>query len=154
MSAFGANRRFVPNRTGEATPLGHLERAVMAVIWRGRGPFSVSDVHAELQNSEGASAGAYTTVKTTMERLADKGILERTKNGKAYLYLAALSEQELGRRIVSATLDKLVSDFPQAVASFFHRPDPDMSEERLQLLKEAIEKQRENEEGKGPKEEA
>ena len=139
------NRRFSPAKTGEAAPLGQLESAVMSVVWAGMEPLSVGEVHSALQETQGASAVAYTTVKTTMERLADKGILVQVKAGKAYLYHAALTEQELERRIVSATLDKLVREFPQAVASFFVKPDPNMTEERLELLREVVEQQRERE---------
>lgn len=117
----------------------------MSIVWAAQESLSVAEVHSALQKAQGASVVAYTTVKTTMERLADKGILVQVKAGKAYLYHAALTEPELERRIVSATLDKLVREFPQAIASFFVRPDPTMTEERLGLLKEAIEKRREQE---------
>ena len=45
--------------------------------------------------------------------------------------------------IVSNALDRLVAQFPEAVASFFVRPDPEISEEKLALLQEAIERRRE-----------
>jgi predicted transcriptional regulator len=142
MPTFPHNRRFTPAKTGETVPLGHLERGVMQVVWRANKPLSVADVHETLVGDSDATAVAYTTVKTTMERLADKGILVQTKAGKAYLYHATLSEADLERRIVSATLDRLIREFPQAVASFFVRPDPDLTSEQLSLLKEAIEQSR------------
>src|SRR5688572_25905525 len=91
-------RRFAPGRTGDTAPLGQLERLVMAVVWNRSGELvSVGDVHTALSQEPPI---AYTTVKTTMERLADKGILSQGKAGKAYLYHAVLTEDELGRRIV------------------------------------------------------
>jgi predicted transcriptional regulator len=78
-----------------------------------------------------------------MERLAEKGILSRVKEGKAYLYSAVVSRKELERRIVAGALDRLVEQFPQAVASFFVQPDPQVTEEKLALLMEAIERRRE-----------
>lgn len=136
------NRRFVPPRTGDAGPLGQLESAVMAVIWSHDQPLSVGEVHAALPVE---ARGAYTTVKTTLERLATKGILARTRAGKAYLYGAAVSREELERRIVSGVLDRLLEQFPRAVVSFFARPDTSLSPEKLALLTEAIERRREDE---------
>jgi predicted transcriptional regulator len=134
-------RRFSPRRTGDASPLGQLESAVMEVIWTRADPVSVGDVHAALPTEPSA---AYTTIKTTMERLADKGILSRTKTGKAYVYEAAVSRETLEQRIVGQILDDLVERFPQAVASFFVRPDSRLSEGLLATLLEAVERHRDH----------
>ncbi len=135
-------RRFTPRKTGDATPLGELESAVMRVVWSRAQDLSVGDVHADLP---GEMRSAYTTIKTTMERLSDKGILSRTRSGKAYLYRAAVTQEALERHIVTAALDHLVAQFPGAIASFFVRPDPGVSEERLALLDDAVARRREAE---------
>lgn len=116
----------------------------METVWALAGEVSVGDVQEALPAE---SAVAYNTVKTTMERLAEKRILARTKQGKAYLYRAAVSREDLERRIVTHALDRLVEQFPQAVASFFVQPDPQVSEEKLALLQEAIERRREAQDG-------
>jgi len=69
------------------------------------------------------------------------------KEGKAYLYRAAVTQEELERRIVTNALDRLVEQSPQAVASFFVQPDPHVSEEKLALLQEAVERRREGQDG-------
>jgi predicted transcriptional regulator len=134
------SRRFAPRKTGDASPLGELENAIMHLVWSHKNEVSVSDISAAMPSHQ----TAYTTLKTTMERLADKGILKRTRQGKAYFYRAAISQDELERRIVSETLDHLMEHFPAAVASFFVRPDVHVSEDRLDLLREAIQRQQEN----------
>lgn len=111
----------------------------MDVVWAGSEPMSVGEVHEALASG---SSVAYNTVKTTMERLAEKGILSRAKEGKAYLYVAAVAREELERRIVAGMLDRLVEEFPAAVASFFVNPDPGISDDKLALLQEAIERKR------------
>ena len=111
----------------------------MSVVWSTPDPNTVGEVHAALPTEPKI---AYTTVKTTLERLASKGILIQEKAGKAYLYQAALGEEELERRIVTETLDKLVEQFPQAVASFFVQPSPDIDQEKLELLRDAIARKR------------
>lgn len=88
----------------------------MRVVWSQTGEVCVRDVHTALPET---MRGAYTTVKTTMERLANKGILSRTRKGKAYLYRATISQEELERRIVMAILNGLVEQFPKAVASLW-----------------------------------
>lgn len=105
-------RRFVPRRTGDATSLGHLEQVVMEVIWSRAEPLKVTDVHAALPFDRPVT---YNTVKTTLERLAQKGILDRTKFGKAYLYRAVLTRVETERRIVEQALDELVVQFPRVI---------------------------------------
>lgn len=134
-----STRRFVPRKTGDASPLGHLESAVMEVVWASPGAVQVGDVHTGLPPD---ARGAYNTVKTTMERLVTKGILSRIKDGKAYHYQPAVTREELERRIISNAMDRLVQQFPQAVASFFAQPAPALSEEKLGLLMEAVERRR------------
>jgi predicted transcriptional regulator len=133
-------RRFAPRKTGDSTPLGQLESAVMEVVWACSRAVQVGDVQTGLPAD---ARGAYATVKTTMERLAEKGILSRIKHGKAYHYQAAVTREELERRIVVNALDRLVEQFPAAVASFFVQPDPGVSQEKLALLLEAVERKRE-----------
>ncbi len=111
----------------------------MSVVWSRSAPVQVSEVHDGLPSS---ARGAYNTVKTTMERLAEKGILSRVKVGRAYLYSPSVTRDDLERRIVSNALDRLVQEFPSAVASFFVTPDAGMSHEKLALLLEAIERRR------------
>lgn len=67
--------------------LGPLEARIMQAVWTGqvREPFTVRDVLALLPGL------AYTTVLTTMRRLADKGVLvaDAAVGRRAYDYRAA-----------------------------------------------------------------
>jgi predicted transcriptional regulator len=60
---------FRPSEKGLRKVFGELEADIMEVIWR-RGRVTVQDVWADLQKDR---ALAYATVKTVMNRLADKG---------------------------------------------------------------------------------
>ena len=89
-------------RPGELGPvLGPLEQRVMESVWL-LGECSVKDVHAEL------GGAAYTTVMTTMDRLYKKGLLDRRKEGRAYLYSAAASRDELNGSVASGFLELLL----------------------------------------------
>jgi predicted transcriptional regulator len=72
--------------------LGPLEIHVMEVIWAA-GQGSVRDVVEKLD-----SKLAYTTVMTTLDRLFKKGLLDRQKSERAFLYSPRLSSQEWERR--------------------------------------------------------
>lgn len=79
-------------RVGQRLMLGPLEIHVMEVLWD-NGESSVRDVVDKLNNKL-----AYTTVMTTLDRLFKKGLLDRQKSERAFLYSARLSSQEWERR--------------------------------------------------------
>ena len=68
--------------------MGHLEVAVMEILWK-QGESSVHQVVEKLER-----ALAYTTVMTTLDRLYKKGLLERRKSERAYLYSPRQSRQQ------------------------------------------------------------
>ena len=70
---------------------GELQAKIMKVIWAGDGPLSVEQVREALPK---ASRGAYNTVQTVLNRLAERGLLRRKRVGKAIRYSAVLSEAE------------------------------------------------------------
>lgn len=77
-------------------PLGELESAILGVLWDSAGKLSVRKVHESLER---AQALAYTTVMTVLDRLFDKGLVARQKDGKAFVYWPVLTrEAYLGQR--------------------------------------------------------
>lgn len=98
--------RFLRNHADEPA-LGHLESTVLEILWN-RGESSVHDVIDRLSRPL-----AYTTVMTTLDRLYKKGLLERRKSERAFLYSPRLSRQEWQQ--------KRAGDF---VADFLSAPHP------------------------------
>jgi len=82
--------------------LGTLERDVMAIAWD-RGEVSVRDACARL-----GSAVAYTTVMTTMDRLFKKRLLARRKVGRAFVYRATATREELEGAVATELMQSLV----------------------------------------------
>ena len=78
--------------------LGFLEKDVMEVLWSG-GQWSVRDVVQKLERRL-----AYTTVMTTLDRLFKKGILQRQKVDRAFLYWSAFPREEWERRRAGSLL--------------------------------------------------
>lgn len=92
--------------------LGPLERAVMDTVWQGGG-FSVRDVQGKLANPV-----AYTTVMTTLDRLYKKGLVHRRRDGRAFVYTAALERHELETRMTTGLLNGLLSGGAHATRPF------------------------------------
>jgi len=94
----------------------------MEILWA-RGESRVQDVVSAL-----ARGLAYTTVMTTLDRLFKKGLLDRTKQERAFVYRAKLTRADWERRrasdLVAAFLtgpgrsrDLLLSCFLDAVGT-------------------------------------
>ena len=66
----------------------------MRVIWRLE-EATVDDVRAAQRPSRRA---AYTTIQTVMNRLLERGLLERERRGKAFVYRARYPESEFVAR--------------------------------------------------------
>lgn len=70
----------------------------MEAVWTG-GRGSVRGVQARLP-----AAPAYTTVMTTLDRLYKKGLLERERDGRAFVYRAALTRQDVEGAVASGLI--------------------------------------------------
>jgi predicted transcriptional regulator len=81
--------------------LGTLERQTLDAVWK-LGRARVSDVRAALDGTP-----AYTTVMTVMDRLYKKGVLEREREGRAYVYSAAASPEQLQSSLAVGLLQRL-----------------------------------------------
>src|SRR6266498_5925199 len=86
-----------PDRPGIRKVLGDLEADIMEVVWgrpSGEGA-TVRDVFEVLYERRRI---AYTTVMTTMARLAKKNLLRAEKVDQAYVYYPAFSQEEFVSR--------------------------------------------------------
>ena len=80
---------------------GELQIEVMRALWRLGRAASVDDVRNELPDRH---RGAYTTVQTVLNRLAERGLLVRQRQGKAIFYAAKVSEADYFSLSVRQTL--------------------------------------------------
>ena len=101
-------------------PLGQLEQDIMNVVWQ-RGRVTVRAVFVELAKQRDI---AYTTVMTTMDRLAKKDVLKCSKLGKAYEYQPVQTEQDLCLCTTRAMIDMLILRYGDlAIAQFVDTVD-------------------------------
>jgi predicted transcriptional regulator len=123
------------------TLLGPLEQEVMDVVWR-LGDTTVRDVHAELSASRSI---AYTTVMTTMSRLATKGMLLRDTAGLAHRYRPAVSREHYARSAVGNVLTWLLERYPEPAVAYLADVVDDVDDVTLDELRAAVDRRRRGE---------
>ncbi len=132
-------RRFIsgykPGKPGLEKVLGSLESEIMEVIWSSGREVSVREV---LDVMQGNRELAYTTVMTIMGRLAEKKLLEKRKEGNAFLFKPVLSREEFTGYVVGGLIDDLLSDFSETTMSHFVRRIGEKDRSVLEKLEQAL----------------
>lgn len=80
---------------------GELQLEVMRALWRLDRPAGVEEVRGALPVRQ---RGAYTTVQTILNRLAERGLLDRERRGKAIFYRALVTEADYYSRSLREAL--------------------------------------------------
>jgi predicted transcriptional regulator len=125
--------RFNPSSSKSNKVLGPLEGDIMEVVWA-QGPSTVSAVHKALREHKEI---AYTTVMTTMSRLAKKGLLNQDRSSASYVYSAALNKSEFDKYVVAGIIRALVSDYGDMLVDCFVDLLDDLGPTARQRLLEA-----------------
>jgi len=99
--------------------LGPLESKVLETIWSlQKKPVTVRECYEEL-NKKGKIA--YTSVMSTMDRLFNKGFLERSiergKGGLYYVYWPTMLEKEFNEEAVRQILGNLIAKFGKGMVA-------------------------------------
>lgn len=113
--------KFTPYQAGLTKVLGPLESDIMQVVWM-LSHATVADVHKELQSRQPERRDiAYTTVMTTMSRLAEKNVLHREKPAGqvSFLYSPALGQEEFAAMVVKNVMDSLITEYSDPVFRYF-----------------------------------
>ena len=111
------NASFRFNQTGLRKFLGDLECEIMELVWKKANPtVTVRDIYENLRQQRQI---AYTTVMTTMVRLAEKGLLKIVdRSGLANCYAPAESREAFIRNAVGKVLAIFVKEFPDESMHF------------------------------------
>ncbi|MBU0531634.1 MAG: BlaI/MecI/CopY family transcriptional regulator [Candidatus Uhrbacteria bacterium] len=108
--------------SNNARPLGELERTVLRCLDE-RGPSTVRELLGCV-NQTAKKNYAYTTIMTTMDRLAKKGLLEREPDGRSFRYSLNKSEAEFLGEQTRRELEKNFDHYGTvAIASFVDEID-------------------------------
>ena len=120
--------------------LGPLEASIIGVMWNSeKKPLRVREVYEKLKQKKNI---AYTTVMSTMDRLYDKGLLDRRiekgKGGLFYIYWPRLEEQNFKKSAVREVINSLIENFGEIVTSYLVE-EATSDEQELKALREQVE---------------
>lgn len=110
-------------------PGGKLEHAVLTVLWEVQRA-SVREIHERV----GAPADlAYTTTAKVLDRLYEKGLVTRTRDGQLLVYRPRVSRDVIERARITDTLRHSVRAAPRpaiaALVDAVEAIDPDLLDE-------------------------
>lgn len=127
---------FRHDRPGIRKVLGDLEADIMEIVWErpAEQGTTVRDVFEILYARRRL---AYTTVMSTMARLAKKRLLRVDKVDQAYIYYPAISQKELVSLFVGRILDDLLVNFSGVTFErLAHLTEPDTASRIDELSRE------------------
>jgi predicted transcriptional regulator len=119
----------------KSSTLTEAELRLMRLLWT-RGESTVADLVAALPQSE---LLAYNSVLTTIRILEQKGYVCHRKEGRAFLYLAVVEEEQAGRSEVNHVLRRFFGDSREKLMLSL-LGERDITPEELARLKQAIER--------------
>jgi BlaI family penicillinase repressor len=81
----------------------------MNAVWAAGAPVSVADVMPALNRQH--KALAYSTIKTILTNLTEKGYLSKRASGRANTFVAKQTKQEFEREVVDGVVGSLLRDY-------------------------------------------
>ncbi|MEM7104938.1 MAG: BlaI/MecI/CopY family transcriptional regulator [Bacteroidota bacterium] len=119
--------------------LSRRERQIMELIYK-NAKMTAFEVEEQLPD-----APSYTTVRTLMRILEEKGHLKHTKSGRQYVYEPVSPPEKFKQHSLQHLLKTFFDgSITKAVATFIDHPDADLSEEDLAELEAIIKKAKKN----------
>jgi len=109
--------------------------AVLSALWSSTTPLSVRDVLGRVKRKP---ALAYTTVLTVLDRLHEKDLVAREKDGKAFLYRPRITREawlgEQAARVLTDAKDPPNTAVLMAFLDTAERADPAVVEQLSALI--------------------
>jgi predicted transcriptional regulator len=94
-------------------PADDLEYAVLSTLWE-LGSATVREVHGLLGEPDGL---VYTTTAKVIDRLRGKGLIQRERHGKAFVYRARVAREAVDRARAQDTVGRLLGPRPHAAVA-------------------------------------
>ncbi len=130
----GIKFRFQPQSSKSKKVLGPLESEIMNVVWD-QGSTTVSAVHKALRDKKDI---AYTTVMTTMSRMAKKRLLTQDKSATSYVYAPALDRNDFENYVVKSVIRGLFDDYGDSVTGYFVECVEERGDDAKKRLQDAL----------------
>lgn len=95
--------------TRASLPGGDLEYAVLSALWD-LGRASAREIHDVVGEPVGL---VYTTIAKVLDRLHEKGLVERVREGRAFVYRATATRNRIDKARASTSLRRLLGPEPR-----------------------------------------
>ncbi len=115
-------------------PAEDLEYAVLAKLWQ-LGTASVRALHEQLGARQGL---VYTTTAKVVDRLREKGLVQRQRKGAVFLYRARVAREEVERARARNALTRLLGSAPRAAVAALVEAVDDIDPALLTELEQAV----------------
>lgn len=113
-------------------PLSELEQEVMDVVWA-LGKCTIREVVEETNKTKNL---AYTTIATILERLYEKGLVNKDTSAFTVVFVPRQTKEEFSRKMARTLLDRFFGTFGDAaLASFAQSIDRLPKEKKEYFLK-------------------
>lgn len=129
---------FKPGKEGIQQVLGELESEIMDTLWKSKHSVTGRQIYENLKQKKRI---AYTTVLTVIDRLVNKGLINRDKNSEnTYIYFPAITKEEfkeeVSKRIVKGLMEFAGRGAVTAFVSALESTDKETITELEKLLRE------------------
>ncbi len=115
-------------------PADDLEYAVLAELWQ-MGAASVRELHDRLGAPQGL---VYTTTAKVVDRLREKGLIQRQRKGNAFLYRPRVAREEVERARARNAVTRLLGATPRAAVAALVEAVDDTDPALLEELERAV----------------
>lgn len=129
-------QNFKFNERGLNRFFGPLESKIMNILWDGS-ELTIKNVQQKLEQEKAVN---FNTVMTVMNRLVDKGVLQKRTEGRSSLYRPILSKDQFFETQSKELTHELIEEFGSLAVSqmldVLEEVDQDLLEKLEQKLKE------------------
>jgi predicted transcriptional regulator len=127
-------QKFKFNERGLNRFFGPLEAKIMDVLWNGA-EMSIKDVQRVLEREKPVN---FNTVMTVMNRLVEKGILQKRVEGRTSLYQPVLSKEEFFDIQSKELTHELIDEFGSLVVNHMLDALEEVDHELIEKLEQKI----------------
>lgn len=128
----------IKSKSAGALPdLSRTELQMLNVLWKSKEGLSVREVHEQIKETFN---WAYSTTKTTMDRMVKKSLLKREDFHGVFLYQAEISKPAGLARLLSFFMNDLLELDQSALVSLFGRSKA-LSESEIDELELLLEQE-------------
>ncbi len=126
--------KFKMNESGLKRFFGPLEAKIMDILWSGE-ERTIKDVQLELEKEKATN---FNTVMTVMNRLVEKGLLQKRAEGRTTMFKPVLTREEFVNTQSKEMTHELMDEFGSVVVSHMIDALDDADDDLVAQLEQKI----------------